>query len=101
MSIEKESCMPCRDKYWSELGIEEKIERMRGVVNSQQERLESLQESFYRLQTFVEKHSHDNDGKLLIRVDGNELRQTNDFSLTSYDRKMVIGKPENKDEVYF
>ena len=99
MSIEKESCVPCRDKYWSELDIEEKIERMRGIAKSQEERLGSLQESFYRIHAFIEKHSHDNNGKLLMRIDGDELRQVGGFPFPP--RETLSRNPGNKDEAYF
>jgi len=91
----------CREQYWSELKLEEKIERMRGVVKSQEERLGSLQENFYRLRTFIEKHSHDNNGKLLMRIDGNELRQYSEVFLSPRGLGGLTGKPENKEEVYF
>ena len=100
---EKEICGPSREKHWSELSQEEKIERVRGVVKTQEKMLKSLQKSFYWLQTFIEKHSHSNDGKLLMRIGDDELRQASEVLSPPpcIPGGRLMGKPENKDEVYF
>ena len=98
---EKEICGPSREKHWSELSQEEKIERVRGVVKTQEKMLKSLQKSFYWLQTFIEKHSHANDGKLLIRIDSDGLRQAIDIFSPLFDCVSLGEKPKDENEVYF
>lgn len=48
-----------REKYWSELSIEEKIGRMRQIVRSQREQLQHLDRIVSGLMAKFEAHSHD------------------------------------------
>lgn len=65
---------PSRDKYWKELTVEEKVERMRINVKSMQHEVRTLQDD---VETIF-KHAHDKDGKLVIimnKEDRYQLRQ--------------------------
>lgn len=87
-----------REKYWKELSIEEKIERMRVVVKEEMRSSTHLDELLNQVMFEFEKHEH-HDGKILLPM----RTANNDFMRTDYSpgRKRHIGKPVNPDEVYF
>ena len=62
LSVEKDR--PCREKYWSELSIEEKIERTRNQVKSLQSQIGHLDQKIDQLL----EHAHF-DGKIVITLD--------------------------------
>lgn len=77
------TCKPMRQKYWSELDGQEKVERMR-------EQVKYLQEDIRRLSVLVDKlrgHSHHENGQLLISLEDN--------------RPMEFRPVKPGDEVYF
>jgi len=51
-----------REKYWSELSIEEKIERMRSVIKGADDSIRSIRSTLDRL----EQHSHRDDGTIVV-----------------------------------
>ena len=51
-----------REKYWDELGTDEKIERMRAEVKRWQRKCDRLERELSGLQS----HQHGNDGTILV-----------------------------------
>lgn len=85
------SKMASREKYWSELTADEKIERMRQILkratsegNLNHRRLETLEDVFWG-------HSHDSEGNPVARV-----RIPN-----RGHGEIGRDKPGNPDEIYF
>lgn len=75
------------EKYWSEIGVEEKIERMRGVVK----RIESQLQNAYRLINELLKHSHNpHTGEVTSKLDK-----------SPGDLPFFRQPPQSTDEVYF
>lgn len=54
-----------REKYWGELSIEEKIERMRGVIKSQG----SVMQALYQLERNFSQHQHSASGQIMLPFD--------------------------------
>ena len=73
-----------REKYWSELNQDEKIERMRRIVKNQGREVEELKEKVRKLR----KHSHMNNGEIVVKFDADEP-------------KFYPGKAHHPDEEYF
>lgn len=70
-----------REKYWDELNVEEKIERMRVNVKNVQFSISQLRDDVESLF----EHAHDKDGKLIfvLNKDGRyRLRQGGSFNLS-------------------
>lgn len=82
-----------REKYWSELGIEEKLERMRSVIKNEISENENTRGEFSNLKTLFRRHQHNKLGDLLFRL-GNDFNQS-----PVYHRQ--INKSENPNECYF
>ena len=62
---DSEQCQPMREKHWSELDSDEKIERMREEVKRWQKIVSGMKEKIEKLS----RHTHNpNDGKLLISM---------------------------------
>lgn len=57
---------PSREKYWVELSIEEKIERIRIVIHDRDQRIRSLNSILRRLDRNFEHHQHDNTAGIVI-----------------------------------
>jgi len=77
---------PSRQKYWSELKSDEKIERLREQVKSVQYRQQGMEELLQRLNN----HSHLPDGSIVVPLHGDYPQQVHG-SL----------RWEKDDEVYF
>ena len=75
-----------REKYWSELKQEEKLERMRGIVKM----LSSEIERFQRLIWKIEKHKHNKEGLPIIEE-----------TLLSSESQGFGVKTEKSNDVYF
>ena len=61
-----ENCMPMREKYWSELDVDEKIERIRKEVKA----LMSSRTNFFNRINELEEHSHDKMGDVVVKIHG-------------------------------
>lgn len=100
---------PSREKYWSEIGIEEKLERSRAVIKQLQWELRDTREDMDRMRTMIQSligHGHNADGEVTV------LLETAQNGIGGLDRNLNIlrgrlngGKisasPENPNEVYF
>ena len=75
-----------KEKYWSELDMHEKIERMRGQVKSLQREIRSLNESIRNLS----EHNHLNN-EIVIPI----------RSRHGYGEGEEMRKGPGKDDVYF
>ncbi len=86
-----------REKYWNELGIEEKVERMRWAVKHRLDRLERLVRSLDEKVTKLEQHEHGGQGRLVIPLN------TAPFGLASdsLDMPRFLRDQEQKGEVFF
>lgn len=62
---------PCREKYWSELDSEARIERLRTVAKRLESRIDRALNTLARVERITEKHQHGKNGKVLVPV-GNE-----------------------------
>ena len=90
-----EQTMPSREKYWTELSIEEKSERMRQIVKHKDSQIEQLFDVVYKLKRQFEVHLH-GDKSILVPINCND------------DEKMVNPRAfevrrisKNENEVYF
>jgi hypothetical protein len=88
---------PSREKYWSELTSDERVERLRQVIKSLQYRHDYTNEDMIKMQNHFYKHQHDAKGALIA-------------PLTQYDGGLggslmgQVGVPTkggNPNEVYF
>ena len=95
---EKSFDRPDREKYWKELSIEEKIERMRVVVKDLMHDHGRLNDLTTQVMLEFEKHEH-HEGKILLPM----RTVNNDLLSRSYSptAKRYIGNPKNPDETYF
>ena len=87
--MDKELHAPSREKYWSELGIEEKVERMRKVIKQTERMLSELMGTVEQLRTHV--HAQ-HDGRILY-----DPRQSSYGMAVGDERR----RHEKDDEVYF
>jgi archaellum component FlaC len=78
-----------REKYWSELTTDEKVERMRDQVKSLIRIVDRLN---YKLNLLFRHSHHDHEGRVTIPID--ECRE----AIGAIGGRV---KPENKDDVYF
>ena len=62
---DNQACTPSRPKYWSELGLEEKVVRIREVVKQQDFRMRALEAELHKLASQFPDHSH-TDGRVVI-----------------------------------
>jgi hypothetical protein len=88
----------CRDKYWSELSIEEKIERTRQMVKSlrvEVQQLYRLHDELHRLRSQFQSHRHqlDDGGKVVILL-------SQDLDRGGYDNPAKPAETD-PDKVYF
>ena len=86
LAVEKDFSGPCREKYWSEISIEEKIERMRKEVKSLQREIRSLGDLLQNLS----EHNHLNNEIVM------PLR-----SRRGHGEGEQMGRGPGKDDVYF
>ena len=87
-----------REKYWKEISIEEKIERMRAVVNELMRDHARLNDLVIQTTSEFEKHEH-HDGKIMF-----SMRALNEYRISdSYfpGKKARADKSKNPDETYF
>lgn len=86
-----------RQKYWKELDIEEKIERMREVMKSNMYFQEANTERINKISNHFYKHQHDSKGDMMA-----PLKEYGDDSY-SLSNKIggKIGLGINNDEIYF
>lgn len=97
---------PCmgsdREKYWKELSIEEKIERLRTVVKSNAEIihfLEKLEHRINQIESSFTGHAHLNNHIVVdLRYAELDAYRT---ELSRFQRDSMVSKPANPDEVYF
>lgn len=68
---QKDTAQCAREKYWRELSIEEKIERMRMIVKQRDYHIEQLETAITKLQREFPTHKHA-DGQVTIALTGNE-----------------------------
>ena len=61
MQLEK---MAQRQKYWSELNQEEKIERLRESINL----MEGLKRQVEKLERLLQEHTHDKNGDVVVKL---------------------------------
>ena len=71
-----------REKYWSELTSDEKIERMRGIVQRLERQLIDVQNDYYVLS----KHQHKTDGQLMIPFESHSIRDSPTKVSPRFDR---------------
>jgi len=57
-----------RDRYWDELGIEEKLERTRSLVKALTSMLDRQNREIYELKSFIWEHSHDASGEAVVKI---------------------------------
>ena len=79
-------CLTGREKYWSEIGIEDKVKRMRDIVKNMQNEIHQLRTRIYDLS----EHSH-SEGKIVIPMNKNDGCPQGYFPHSS----------TNDDEVFF
>ena len=89
---------PNREKFWKELSIEEKIERMRVVVKDLMHDHGRLNDLVTQVMFEFEKHEH-HDGEIMLPM----RTVNNDLLSRSYSptAKRYIGRLEKPDECYF
>ena len=98
-----EQTMTSREKYWSELTDQEKMERMRQQVKNLillQDRCNDLENKIGRLETIVNVHIHA-DGKVFTPSYGygDVQKEYPPRQLRGFEG--LLGKPVNENEVYF
>ena len=86
--------MPSREKYWKELSIEEKIERMRQQVKLTQYQETDTRETVMRLAENFSRHEHGERG-ITVALDVAASRPMMEI------KGRRTGRPVNPDEVYF
>ena len=64
MSNEKDQCQPMRMKYWNELSIEEKLERLREQVRGLKPSVRAALDGVEQLK----EHEHSSTGKAMINI---------------------------------
>ena len=89
---------PSREKFWKELSIEEKIERMRQQIKMTQYQETDTRETVMRLSENFNGHTHA-DGKICVNLNVAYAHPMQEVS-RGY-RGGMLGKSENPDEVYF
>ena len=82
----------CREKYWSELPIEDKLERARKIVNGQQESIDYLAGCITTLENRFRLHIHNDKDNLIYYKE--EYRD-------GIGLGVKIRRPENPNEDYF
>lgn len=94
-----------REKYWSELSIEEKLERTRKIVKEgddyRDREIRKLRQELSRLSNQFTEHQHSISGEASIPA---ELirSQRCDEELGGYGRGLIGGlEPGNENQVYF
>lgn len=81
-----------REKYWKELTVDEKLERMRWVVNTRFKMFSGQLRSIEERLAQLEQHQHNMLGEMVV-----PLNQPRIMGLA--DERM--DKPRNPDEVFF
>lgn len=66
--------MAAREKRWNELGIEEKVERLRGALRMANERAASGQHIAIEANDIAKRHEHGGLGAVLMPADSNVNR---------------------------
>ncbi len=80
-----------REKYWGELAIEEKLERMRSLVKSLVVNIDEMRSKINR----IGDHTHDENGKAIIQK---PMREAMDVYVTPITR---MGTRKETDQQYF
>lgn len=86
----QDQCVASREKYWKELSIEEKQERLREVVKTQEHKIKELNELLFAISVQFNAHIHV-DGKLFMPIN----------TRTDMMGLITNRSHSNKDEVYF
>ncbi len=91
-----------RAKYWSEISIEEKIERMRTLVKSLVLTSDNQRRELEEVRSFIWDHAHEENGDVVIKVKKSERfkLQSMGGGLGSINKYSTNGKSENADDVY-
>ena len=96
------SALASRQKYWSELSSDEKIERMRREVKELQSQIASLTGILLEFGSDFRNHTHVND-RIVKPIDS--LTINSEISLRGFNvphlRSDFPKNPKNPDEVYF
>lgn len=88
------SKMSGREKYWSELTADEKIERMRQQVKHIQGRCAECTKKLRNAQSLFQYHQHGPDGAILVSLNAERIEFETDYG-------GLEKRSENPDEVYF
>ena len=67
-SQELQGHTPGQYKYWSELTIEGKIERIRTIIKNDNIKFEKLSDDFLKLQDLFESHGHNSKEEITIQI---------------------------------
>lgn len=90
--------MPGREKYWSEIGLEEKVERLRTLLKSLLAENETLKSSVRDIESIL--WSHDHEGKdVVVRV-GKEDSHKLKSNRTLFGSPLPSELSKKNDEVY-
>lgn len=96
---EEKNCFknqPCREKYFSELSIEDKIERSRDEINRLKSIIDKQCEELDRIRKILENHSHSNDN-IVVPIDRSNCYNQEYSGQIGATIKSIY----NRDEVYF
>lgn len=67
-----------RETFWNEIGIDEKIERLRNLTKSLVHTLDRQNQEIYDLKTFIWEHSHEENGETVVKVTKKNKYRLND-----------------------
>lgn len=87
-----------RDKYWGELSIEEKIERLRTLCKALSYTLDVKNNELYDLKTFIWEHAHEENGEVVVKVKQKNRHRLENRS--DYLTKVNKVETPQSDEVY-
>jgi hypothetical protein len=102
--------MPMREKFWGELNIEPKLERMRTVVKSLRDEVEILRQvqdqmrtQFQLLTRELTQHRHavDDGGRVMLPVDAKHMIEALNQVPRGYQVGEAHGPERDSDQVYF
>lgn len=88
-----------REKWWSELTIEDKISRLREIVRRQATMINELSDRLYRVERMIRDHYHAPSGEIVV-----PLHTADILYQTAGKEQNAIGHRrdgENPDDVYF
>lgn len=89
---------PMREKYWSELGIEEKVERMRSIVRRQGDQLDRIETEFHSLRRQFANHEHNAKSEVVLPIDPGSK---GGFGYSATEAPSRLRGSQDPNEVYF